>query len=185
MDIVQFRTLFPRFLPTDIIDIVYYLAGQRTPTCEIMMKYISSISSHFKKMREYSDNSPPTSYFRRSNDNYGFDHSTDTLWNATFWWHFPKFLTKHARLHNSTRVEIDLTIAYHQLQQMICHLKMKKSTEQTAVTAIEAMCEWHKGHIIDLQDILSERAKLACLEIDRFERERAIVLENDQSPLHV
>jgi hypothetical protein len=167
MDLIHFRTLFPRFLPTDIIDSIYYLLGQRTPTCNIMSKYILSISSHFKKMREYSNNSSPTSYFRKSNDNYDFNTSTDTLWNATFWWHLPKFLTRTAELNNLTRVEVDLTIAYHQLQQTLCGAKIEKSTDPYA---IETMREWHKGHILDLQDNLSERAKTECLEIDRFER---------------
>jgi hypothetical protein len=126
-------------------------------------------------MREYSNNSATTSYFRRSNDNYGFDLSTDTLWNATFWWHFPKFLTKNARHHNLTQAEVDLTIAYHQLQQMICDIKMEKTTNLNAMASIEDMREWHKRHIIDLQDDLSERAKNACLEIDRFERDHALI----------
>jgi len=181
MDLTHFRTLFPRFLPTDIIDVIYYLVGQRTPTCKIMANHISSISSHFKKIREYSNNSPPTSYFRRCNDDCDFNRSTDTLWNATFWWHLPKFLTRTAELSKLTRTEVDLTIAYHQLQQTICDSKLDKSTERNAMTtAMEGKLEWHKGFIIDLQDHLSERAKMACLEIDRFERESSIVLENDK-----
>ena len=172
MDLIRFRTMFPQFLPTDIIDIIYYLMGQRTPTCKIMSKYISSISTHFKKMREYCNNSPTTSYFRRSNDESGFNTSVDTLWNATFWWNFPKFLTKNADLRKLTRAEVDLTIAYHQLQQTICDSKIEKCTERNAQTmAIEEKREWHKGHISDLQDHLSERAKLECLKIVMFERE--------------
>ena len=172
MDLIRFRTMFPRFLPTDIIDIIYYLLGQRTPTCNIMSEYISSISSHFKKLREDNNNLPNTSHFRRSNDEYDFNTSVDTLWNATFWWHFPRFLTKNARLHDLTRAEVDLTIAYHRLQQTICDSKIEKCTVGNAQTmAIEGKREWHKGHISDLQDHLSERAKLVCLEMVAFERE--------------
>jgi hypothetical protein len=172
MDLIHFRTMFPRFLPFDIIDIIYYLIGRRAPTYEIMSEYILSISSHFKKMREGSST---TSYFYRSNDEYDFNASVDTLWNATFWWHFPKFLNRNAELHKLTRAEVDLTIAYHQLQQTICDSKIKKSTAQNEMTmAIEEKREWHEGHISDLQDHLSQRAKNACLEMVVFEDEFAL-----------
>jgi hypothetical protein len=129
-------------------------------------------------MRDNHKTSPSKSSYRSvSETHYGFNNSIDTLWNALFWWHFPKFLSKNGQEKTLTRAETDLSIAYHQLLQALCKNKLLNAAHSQ--TAMDGVMAWHQMHIADLQERISEKAKMECLEIDRFEREQA----NDTSLL--
>jgi len=175
MDIVHFRKLFPGVIPTDVINMIYYFLGIQTPTCKIMSKYIQDVSMDLQRMRDNHKTSPSKSSYRSASEtHYGFNNSIDTLWNALFWWHFPKFLSKNGQEKTLTRAETDLSIAYHQLLQALCKNKITKAAHSQ--TAMDGVMAWHQMHIADLQERISEKAKMECLEIDRFEREQATVI---------
>ena len=174
MDIVYFRTLFPGSMPTDVINMIYYFLGIQTPSCKIISEHIHSISTDLRRMRDNHKTPSSKSYRSVSETHYGFDDSIDTLWNALFWWHFPKFLSKNGQEKTLTRAETDLTIAYHQLLQALCKNKILNATHSQ--TAMDGIISWHQMHITDLQDHISEKAKADCLEIDRIEKEANITL---------
>lgn len=176
MDIVHFRKLFPGSMPIDVINMIYYFLGTQTPTCKIMSKYIQDVSMNLRRMRDNRTNTAPSKSSYRSGSSvthYGFNDSIDTLWNALFWWHFPKFLSKNGQEKTLTRAETDLSIAYHQLLQALCKNKLLNATHSQ--TAMDGIMAWHQMHIADLQERISEKAKIECLEIDRFEREQETV----------
>ena len=169
MDIVYFRTLFHGSMPTDVINMIYYFLGIQTPSCKIMSKHIHSISTDLRRMRDDRATAPSKSYRSVSETHYGFNDSIDTLWNASFWWHFPKFLSKNGQEKVLTKAETDLSIAYHQLLQVLCKNKILNATHSQ--TAMDGIVSWHQMHIADLQERISEKAKAECLEIDRVEKE--------------